>query len=165
MGDARGRAVRAWSAILVSGICALALSACATAPKPAGAARPGQEDLALGLIGPETPELLREVSARPYAVPEPRSCQEIERQIVELDGLLGPDVDSGSAGGEDHIAAWARGAVRGLVPYRSVVRFLTGAPGRERELASAVLAGAARRGYLKGVRETLPCPVPPPPSR
>lgn len=140
--------------------CALLLCACATTPKPQAetTVRPPQRD-ELGLIGPETPQILRRVSQTPYAPPEPRTCAEVERQIAELDIMLGPDVDSSAVGDENQLVGWAMGAVRGLVPYRSVLRFLTRASVKERELAVAMLAGSARRGYLKGVRETLPCPV------
>jgi hypothetical protein len=100
------------------------------------------------------------VAQAPYAPPEPRSCQEVARQLAELDAILGPDVDALANGDEDMVGEWAKGAIRGLVPYRGVVRFLTGASKKERALAAAVLAGTARRGYLKAVRESLGCPAP-----
>lgn len=138
---------------------ALALAGCASAPKsrPSPAA---QRDEVLGLVGPETPQTLQRVTRAPYAAPEPRNCEEVARQLAELDAMLGPDVDALNGGGEDMVVEWAKGAMRGLVPYRGVVRFLTGASKKERALAAAVLAAAARRGYLKGVRESLGCPAP-----
>lgn len=103
------------------------------------------------------PQLLERVAAAPYAAPEPRTCEELERQIAELDGLLGADVDVEGAGGQDLVGGWARGALRDLIPYRGVLRFVTGASKKEKALAGAILASSVRRGYLKGVRETLAC--------
>lgn len=146
---------------MAAAACALLLCACATTPRSPFGGGAGEDEEILGLVGPETPQALRQVAAEPYARPIPTTCDEVERQIAELDALLGPDVDSGAGGERNLVGDWAKGAVRDLVPYRSVLRFLTGAPGRERERAAAVLAGAVRRGYLKGVRATLPCPAAP----
>ncbi|MDD3837339.1 MAG: hypothetical protein PHG43_05835 [Phenylobacterium sp.] len=144
---------------------ALLVSACATTPKTAAdgaTVATARDEEVLGLVGPQTPVLLRDIAQAPYAAPDPRTCETIARELAGLDAVLGPDVDVADADGEDQIGEWARGAVRGLVPYRGVVRFLTGAGRRERELAQAVLAGTARRGYLKGLRESLACPFPAP---
>lgn len=150
---------------LAGAAAALLVSACATTPKTAAdgaTVATARDEEVLGLMGPQTPALLRDVAQAPYAAPDPRACESIASELAGLDAVLGPDVDVLDANGEDQIGEWARGAVRGLVPYRGVVRFLTGAGRRERELARAVLAGTARRGYLKGLRESLACPVPPP---
>ena len=46
-----------------------------------------------------------------------------------------------------------------MVPYGGVVRFVTGANKKDKALRQAVLAGYARRGFLRGVELSLKCPT------
>ncbi|MGZ6016659.1 MAG: hypothetical protein ACXWKM_13025, partial [Phenylobacterium sp.] len=57
-------------------------------------------------------------------------------------------------------------ALRGAIPYRWALRWLTQAGDMDKQLRQAVIAGAARRGFLKGMRLAMVCPapVPPPPA-
>ncbi len=118
----------------------------------------------LGISGAETPPALKAIAAAPYALSSPRDCATLAREIDEIDALLGPDVDALAAdpkGGLDRAANQAIGsAVRGAIPYRWVLRWMTQAGKMDRELRQAVLAGTARRGYLKGVRQGIGCPPP-----
>jgi len=51
----------------------------------------------------------------------------------------------------------AKGGVSSVIPYRGVVRQLTGAEKRARSRNDALLAGTVRRAYLKGYAEMLRC--------
>ena len=53
------------------------------------------------------------------------------------------------------------GAIRDAVglPFRGVVRRLSGAEARDRELRAYVLAGIVRRAFLKGVAQAHDCPA------
>ena len=51
--------------------------------------------------------------------------------------------------------------MRGAIPYRWVLRWMIQAGRLDRELRQAVLAGTARRGFLKGVQRGLGCSSPP----
>jgi len=57
-----------------------------------------------------------------------------------------------------------RDAIRGLadLPYRNVLRQLSGAAAADRTRAKAILAGMVRRGFLKGLSQGRGCPNPGP---
>jgi len=118
----------------------------------------------LALSGPDTPAALTALLADPYALPSPPNCAEMAREIADLDRILGPDVDAVAAARND--AGQAVGsAMRSVIPYRWVMRLATQAGRRDRDLRLAVLAGTARRGYLKGMRMGLACQPPQAPTR
>jgi hypothetical protein len=156
----------------------LLTAACASTPKRTGpggppAAEQGHgrsnamvsgDDSGLGISGAETPPELRAIVAAPYVLPTPPDCAAVAHEIAGLDDLLGPDVDAPPPAKADleHSAGQAFGsAVRGAIPYRWVLRWMTQAGRLDRELREAVLAGTARRGFLKGVQKGLACPAPP----
>ena len=121
--------------------------------------KPGS-DTGLGLTGADVPPLLKDVEADPYKAPAAPACSTIPEEIVGLNKLLGPDLgeDKAKSGGAGDKAA---GVARSLVPYGGVVRLVTGASKKDRALREAVLAGYARRGYLRGVESSLRCAPPP----
>jgi len=158
---------------------AVLTSACATqgSPEPPGAApkpapRPqGRSDAmvsgdagGLGISGPKTPAALQDLVADPYALPSPPDCAAMARDIATLDKILGPDVDAIAASRNATGDAFGS-AMRGVMPYRWVMRLMTGASRRDRDLRLAVLAGTARRAYLKGMRHGLACQPPQAPPR
>lgn len=161
---------------------ALLASACATqrgsarpgpaSPGAAQAARPqGSSDTmvsgdagGLGISGPKTPAALQALVAAPYALPSPPDCAVMARQIAELDTILGPDVDAVAAARNETGQAFGS-AMRSVIPYRWVMRQVTSAGRRDRDLRLAVLAGTARRGFLKGIRQGLGCQPPQAPAR
>lgn len=141
---------------------ALAAAGCAHAgPQQV---RPGETTSGLGLVGPKVPEVLKQAKADAYAPPSGSICEAAPREIAALDEILGPDADAPP----QKEAAVNPGklitkAVRGLIPHRDVLRFLTQAGKKEKELADAAMAGWARRGYLKGlVRTHCDGPMEPP---
>ena len=113
-------------------------------------------DQGLGLTGSDIPPLLKDVEADPYRLPAGQVCKSIPDEIAALNAVLGADVDAGlqvkTSGGD---------VVRGLVPYGGVFRTLTGAGKKDKLLARAVLAGVARRGFLRGLQANLNCTAPP----
>lgn len=110
----------------------------------------------LGITGQKTPAGLQALVAAPYALASPSDCAAMAREIAELDSTLGPDVDAVAAARNDTGQAFGA-AARSVIPYRWVMRLATQAGRRDRELRLAVLAGTARRGYLKGLRLGLGC--------
>ena len=110
----------------------------------------------LAISGQDTPAALQALVAAPYALRSPRDCAAMARAISDLDGILGPDVDELAAARNDSSQAFDS-AMRSVIPYRWVMRLMTQAGRRDRDLRLAVLAGTARRGYLKGVRQGLAC--------
>jgi hypothetical protein len=120
-------------------------------------------DTGLGLTGADVPQLLKDVQADPYKAPAAPACGTIPDEIVALNKLLGPDLgdeEKAKAGAGDKAA----GVARSLVPYGGVVRLVTGASKKDKALREAVLAGYARRGYLRGVESGLSCAPAPTPT-
>ena len=128
----------------------------------------------LNISGDEIPPLLIATANAPYAPPVRTDCAGLVAEVTALNGLLGPDLAPVTPAGNEPIinedsatdAAWdaARSAAVGWVPFRGVVRFVTGADRREARVKHAILAGFVRRAYLKGLAQTQHCPSPPPPS-
>lgn len=119
----------------------------------------GQNQFDLGLTGPSIPDILQKAKADTYAAPADPVCQSVPAELDTLNGVLGPDADQAEIKRSNTTKAtkWVGGAVRGLIPHRDVIRFLTGAGKKDDRLRDAVLAGWARRGYLKGLAKTLDC--------
>lgn len=110
------------------------------------------------------PEVLIRAAAAPYALPTDAECSAILNEIAALDLVLGPDLDDPIAHEEESdldasgLLSGAIGSIIGL-PYRSIVRRLSGASGRERVLREAIFAGMVRRGFLKGLSHAACAPV------
>ena len=115
----------------------------------------------------------------PYEPPNPASCEQIEREVIDLSSVLGPDVDfpppedersrvdwvadEGADAALDFVASEARG----FIPFRGLVREATGANDHAARVMRAFRMGQARRAFLKGVGASLKCqwpaaPLPPP---
>lgn len=109
----------------------------------------------------EIPELLIEAQRQPYDLTGLKSCQKIAAAIQELDELLGPDMDLPQEE-RDRISAGrvAKTVVGSLIPFRGLVREVSGANQHERRVRAAIQAGMARRGFLKGVGESHKCKYP-----
>lgn len=154
-----------WNSCLVV-LAFLGLSACATSNDDfadesgeivGGAVEQPFRDL--NLIREDLPPLLRTAADAPYDDADLTSCAQIARRIEELEALLGPDIDTGITEEDSDAVAIASDAVRGVLglPFRGVVRRLTGAHDRDAEIRRAVLAGMVRRGFLKGLAEERGC--------
>lgn len=161
---ARPQARLAGRAALLLASC-LCLGACATqsgAPVRQGPQEPtlaSRAQTGLGLRGPDISELLKTIAVAPYVPPDPMDCAGLDKEIAGLDQVLGPDVDVKEVPEDrgQQMQKAAGDALVGMVPYRGVVRWMTGAGGLEHERARAVLAAAARRGFLKGLRLAHAC--------
>lgn len=134
-----------------------------------GAATTPLRDLGVKKI--EIPEVLLTAMADPYARP-PRgySCAYLIALVRPLDDALGPDIDQTPPGDEDLVS---RGKALGvaadvassaLIPFRGVVRKVSGAEAHDRLVQSAYVAGSVRRAYLKGLGESKGCNPPATPS-
>jgi len=122
----------------------------------------------LDLERQEIPIVLLDAAHAPYAPPSAYECGAIASEILALDTVLGPDIDTTDwDAGKDTAASVlvdsARDAATSWIPLRGLVRRVTGAEHHSRQVAAATLAGSVRRGYLKGVGYQMRC-VPPAPS-
>jgi hypothetical protein len=124
----------------------------------------GQPFRDLSLVREVAPEVLQRAAAGPYDVARIASCAAAQAEVADLDAALGPDLEpDGKASGltVQGLAADLLGGAIGL-PFRGVVRHLTGAEQRDQALRAAVLAGMVRRGFLKGRMAVTGSALPPP---
>jgi len=108
----------------------------------------------------EVPPVLQRAVTAPYARPGRGGCATINGELAGLNEALGPDLPVASNNGRTpgRIAeAGGRTIVNSIIPFRSLVRELTGAAAADRRLQEAVEAGFARRGYLRGLAEARGC--------
>jgi len=115
----------------------------------------------LNLANDEIPALLLTAISDPYASEGLTDCRAIEVAIAGLDGALGPDIDVTSAG-SDRLSPgrMAKSVVASFIPFRGVLREISGAAEQERVLRAAIYAGAVRRGFLKGLGQQKGCDYP-----
>jgi hypothetical protein len=108
-------------------------------------------DLNVGRDG-EIPPLLVKATAQPYTLSGLTKCRQIAGAIQQLDEVLGPDIDL-PAEERDRISAGRVGkwVVASFIPFRGLIREVSGANEQQRRLQSAINAGMARRSFLKGV--------------
>jgi hypothetical protein len=115
----------------------------------------------LGLRKGEIPQLLIDAQVAPYDLSGMRGCAQIAAAIGELDALLGDDLDVAIAKGQSIQAGRvAQSVVGSFIPFRGVIRELSGANAQERRVQAAIYAGTARRSFLKGVGQQRGCRYP-----
>lgn len=163
--------------IAVLALAAAATSACATRPEGEDQARDQQGGLLnaaatplrdVGLIRPDIPDLIENLTY-PYEMQGlAEGCPSVLYEIGRLDAILGsesyqpgPERSLYARGGdaaENYAVGSVADAAADLVPYRSWVRRLSGASGRERKMAAAYALGEQRRTFLRGFGAALGCP-------
>ncbi len=128
----------------------------------------------------DIPPLLLTVAQNPYAPPAKLTCPVIRSELTELDTLLGPDVkpkevevasnsgfmssdfmltdtESMVDNGGDFAHDALMGAIRSktsILPFRGIIRSITGANRHQSKLEEAYQAGKLRRAYLKGLAQS-----------
>ncbi|WP_422343346.1 hypothetical protein [Parasphingorhabdus sp.] len=148
-----------------------------TAPVQAQKADPDQsmeehaEDAAttpakdVGLKKTKIPAKLIAIQDNPYSLDGLRRCAAIIKEVKELNDVLAADVNeevdkSKAEKREETAGRVAGGLIGGLIPFRGIVREISGAAGDERKYNAAVYAGVVRRGFLKGVGLERGCKAP-----
>lgn len=98
------------------------------------------------------PPLLLAAQTDPYGLAGLHRCAEIAAEVSRLDAVLGEDIDIAQApGGRTSAGKVAQQVIGWLIPFRGLIRELSGASEQERRLQLAIYAGSARRSFLKGV--------------
>jgi hypothetical protein len=98
---------------------------------------------------------------RPYAVDGYSRCSQIAAAVGELDSMLGDDIDlPRKAGTRVDVGRAAQSVVGSLIPFRGVLREITGANDQNRRIEIAIQAGIARRAFLKGYGQARGCRYP-----
>jgi hypothetical protein len=135
--------------------------------KPITEKEPSAEDVIatpatdLNLKKDEIPPLLIAAEESPYTLRGIGSCQQIAAAIGELDDVLGDDIDL-PQGDSRRMSPGrvAQSVVGSFIPFRGVIREISGANEHDRQLRAAILAGVARRGFLKGTGQARGCRYP-----
>ena len=127
----------------------------------------------LNMVKVQIPDILLTALDDPYVRP-PRNwkCPALIALVRPLDAALGPDLDQLPPGdenlmdrGKQTVFSVAGDLASGAIPFRGVVRRISGASSHDKLVQSAIVAGNIRRGYLKGLGEARGCPSPGKPSR
>jgi hypothetical protein len=108
------------------------------------------------------PEVLELARGGPYDTTGLRNCATIKRDIAALSAVLGTDFDTPEDRRPNRgrqAANVGKSVVQGFIPFRGVIREVTGAAAAQREWDAAVDAGIARRGFLRGVARMRGCRV------
>lgn len=115
----------------------------------------------VGIAKTKIPPVLSEAAKNPYVPPAGKKCAGIIADITTLNEALGPDFSANEEENENRAGKLAEAGgkmiVNSLIPFRGLVREVTGAAPAERRLQAAIGAGLARRGYLRGLAETRHC--------
>lgn len=119
----------------------------------------------VGLKKTKIPAKLIAIQDDPYSLDGLRRCAAIIKEVEELNGVLAADVNeevdkSKAEKREETAARVGGGLLGGLIPFRGIVREVSGAAGDERKYNAAVYAGVVRRGFLKGVGRERGCKAP-----
>jgi hypothetical protein len=115
----------------------------------------------LNLRKGEIPQLLIDAQDDPYTLAGLNRCPQIAAAVGELDAVLGEDIDVAQAKGQRTSAGRVAQSVAGsFIPFRGVIREISGANSQERKVQAAIYAGTARRAFLKGVGQQRGCRYP-----
>jgi hypothetical protein len=119
------------------------------------AKQPGRD---VGIVKTKIPPLLQETVKDPYGLSGLGRCDQIADAVDELTSVLGPDFVAGDPLRQKRKIKVTGDTVAGLiVPFRGVVREVSGAASAQRALNRAIDAGMARRGFLRGVYQARGC--------
>ena len=110
----------------------------------------------------EIPARLLEIQKAPYDLTGIDGCRALTSEIISLRSILGPDVKeeaelSRAEKRERSVSRVAGGMLGSFIPFRGVVREVTGANAAEQRYQAALSAGFARRSFLKGVAFSRGC--------
>jgi hypothetical protein len=130
----------------------------------------GQPLTDLNMRRKAVPAVLTAVRDNPYAIDTIRNCRELIVEIDKLNAALGPDLDQIEVDGRDRkrkegMAQAAGGLVSSLIPFRFLIREISGAGAADRDYREAIYAGVVRRGFLKGWGQNRGCAAPGRPLR
>jgi hypothetical protein len=110
----------------------------------------------VGAVKTKVPPILQKAAASPYSLSGLSKCTSIANEFDNLSEQLGEDF-GGSKRKSRKIKVTGDTVAGLIVPFRGLVREVSGAASAQRELNAAVDAGYARRGFLRGVYQSRGC--------
>jgi hypothetical protein len=136
-------------------------------PKPVTDKSVSAQDVAetpvtdLNLKHDKIPQVLVNAQTGTYDLTGIHSCPQIASAVGELNTVLGPDLDL-PQGEQNGVSAGrvAQSVVGSFIPFRGIIREISGANEQQRRMQAAIEAGIARRGFLKGLGAARGCRYP-----
>ncbi|MDR6533213.1 hypothetical protein J2800_003975 [Caulobacter rhizosphaerae] len=118
----------------------------------------------VGVMKRQIPPILITAQEDPYSLKGLKTCKQLAAEVTNLNEVLGPDYVVGNELKENRAGklaeAGGKTVINTIIPFRSIVRELTGAAPADRRMNAAVDAGLARRGFLRGVHAKQKCRTP-----
>ena len=115
----------------------------------------------VGVMKRDVPPILAKAASDPYNIKGLKTCKALAAEIASLNGELGPDYNVGNEYKENRVGrlaeAGGKTVVNAIIPFRGLVREVSGAAPAERRMNAALDAGFARRGFLRGVHAKQGC--------
>ncbi len=115
----------------------------------------------LNLAKDDIPPLLLKAQEDIYATRGLRYCRDYAAAVRELDTVLGPDMDVADPEKRKlTVGKAAKSVVGSFIPFRGIIREVSGANSHEHKFQQAIIAGFMRRSFLKGMGLKLGCAYP-----
>lgn len=115
----------------------------------------------LNLSRDPIPPILAWARDNPYSNEGLDDCEAIRAGIGDLDAVLGDDFDTAPPDSRGLDAGRvAQRVVGSFIPFRGIIREISGANNHEYNFRAAIGAGMMRRAYLKGLGEARGCDYP-----
>lgn len=116
----------------------------------------------VGLSRKDIPPVLVAAAINPYGLDGARTCTQIAQSVTALNEVLGPDYAPDGPKTKENRAgklaeAGGQTIVNSLIPFRGLVREVSGAASAQRQMNATVDAGLARRGFLRGLHSARRC--------
>ncbi|MEH6757838.1 MAG: hypothetical protein V7676_10015 [Parasphingorhabdus sp.] len=113
----------------------------------------------LNLKSAYIPAELVKIQDEPYSLNGLSDCAVLLKEISTLEDVLGADADAPAekTGVVNKALKTGGSFLGGFIPFRGVVREVSGANANRRKMERAIYAGVARRGFLKGYAEAKQC--------
>lgn len=113
----------------------------------------------------EIPQELLDIKDDPYALAGIKTCRQLIAEVEKMNAVLGKDFDQialETRGDKrrNTVIGTAGSVLTGFIPFRGVIREVSGANRADDQFRDAVYAGVVRRGFLKGVGLTRRCRPP-----
>jgi hypothetical protein len=115
----------------------------------------------VGIMKRQVPPILVKAQNDPYSLKGLKTCRQLANEVSSLNAVLGEDYVVGNEVKESRVGklaeAGGKTVVNTIIPFRGLVREITGAAPADRRLNAALDAGYARRGFLRGVHAKQGC--------
>ena len=120
----------------------------------------------LNITRDEIPPLLIQARQDPYNNKDMKKCGQISAAVGQLDAILGDDLDiAGEKSNAVNAGRVAKWAVSRFIPFRGLIREVSGAKAHERKVRDAIIGGMMRRAFLKGIGQQKGCRYPGRPAK